>query len=175
MLCGNAITGISVSLGYILKELACVISSPFPRLHRLCINCNCCCSEISNTTETLPGSSRLEACRPLQAEALRLALMPTINQMRYVSPCSTHTFLLILRPSHFLDQRNWNHHNSRHDCTRDSRWCGHRAGGAAADDHRVHDLRVECALMYRRHALGSDGMRRFSAPHPLGSDRYASS
>jgi hypothetical protein len=29
------------------------------------------------------GASRFEACRPLAVEALRLALIPTINQMRY--------------------------------------------------------------------------------------------
>jgi len=30
------------------------------------------------------GASRLEACKPIATEALRLALTPTINQMRYV-------------------------------------------------------------------------------------------
>jgi hypothetical protein len=171
MLCGNAITGISVSLGYVLKELACVISSLFPCLHRPCINC----SENYDDTETLPGASRLEACRTLQAEALRFALMPTINQMRCVSARSTHTFPLILRPSTFPCQCNGHRRNSRHDGARDTRWRRHRAGRAAADDHRVHDLRVECALVYHCHALGSDGMRRFRMPHPLGSYRYASS
>jgi len=61
MLCGNAITGISVSLVYILREL----------------------DENRDKTETLLvfGASRFEACRPLAVEALRLALLPTINQM----------------------------------------------------------------------------------------------
>jgi len=59
MLCGNAITGIFVSLDYILKEL----------------------SEIGNSTEILPGTSLPETYRPLVAEALRRALVPTINQM----------------------------------------------------------------------------------------------
>jgi ABC-type iron transport system FetAB permease component len=30
------------------------------------------------------GASRFEACRPVAREALRLALTPTINQMRFV-------------------------------------------------------------------------------------------
>lgn len=30
------------------------------------------------------GASRFEACRPIAREALRLALTPTINQMRFV-------------------------------------------------------------------------------------------
>jgi len=61
MLCGNAIAGVMVSQSYILKEL----------------------DENRDKTETLLayGASRLEACRPLAVEALRLALMPTINQM----------------------------------------------------------------------------------------------
>jgi len=32
------------------------------------------------------GASRFEACRPIATEALRLALTPTINQMRCASP-----------------------------------------------------------------------------------------
>ncbi|KAI0306206.1 hypothetical protein B0F90DRAFT_1697057 [Multifurca ochricompacta] len=62
MLCGNAIVGVSVALSYILKEL----------------------DENRDKTETLLafGASRFEACRPLAVEALRLSLMPTINQMR---------------------------------------------------------------------------------------------
>ena len=41
-------------------------------------------SENHDKTETLLafGASRFEACRPLAIESLRLALMPTINQMR---------------------------------------------------------------------------------------------
>ena len=42
-------------------------------------------SENRDKTETLLafGASRFEACRPLAVETLRLALLPTINQMRY--------------------------------------------------------------------------------------------
>ena len=41
-------------------------------------------SENRDKTETLLafGASRFEACRPLAIESLRLALTPTINQMR---------------------------------------------------------------------------------------------
>jgi hypothetical protein len=56
------------------------------------------CSEIGNSMEMLPGTSLPGTYHLLAAEALRLALMPTINQMRYVSSYPTHTFWLILRP-----------------------------------------------------------------------------
>jgi len=61
MLCGNAIAGVSVTLSYLLKEL----------------------DENKDKTETYLafGASRFEACRPLAVEALRLSLMPVINQM----------------------------------------------------------------------------------------------
>ncbi|KAH8976575.1 hypothetical protein EDB86DRAFT_2967439 [Lactarius hatsudake] len=61
MLCGNAIAGISVALSYVLKEL----------------------DENRDKTETYLafGASRFEACRPLIVEALRLSLMPVVNQM----------------------------------------------------------------------------------------------
>ena len=67
-----------------------------PRSHRSCIDLTGCYSEIGNSTEMLPGTSLPETYRPLGAEALRRALMPTITKMRYVSPRSTHTFLLLL-------------------------------------------------------------------------------
>jgi len=69
--------------------------------HRPCIDFTGCCSEIGNSTEMLPGTTLPETYRPLEAEALRYALMPTIAKMRCVSPRSTHTFLLILRPLSF--------------------------------------------------------------------------
>ncbi|KAN0132361.1 Uncharacterized protein family (UPF0014) domain containing protein [Lactarius tabidus] len=61
MLCGNAIAGVSVTLSYVLKEL----------------------DENKDKTETYLafGASRFEACRPLAVDALRLSLMPVINQM----------------------------------------------------------------------------------------------
>ncbi|KAI0283511.1 hypothetical protein BC826DRAFT_973737 [Russula brevipes] len=47
------------------------------------------CSENHDKTETLLvfGASRFGACRPLAVEALRLALTPTINRVRWASPC----------------------------------------------------------------------------------------
>ena len=46
------------------------------------------------------GASRFEACKPIARDALRLALTPNINQMRYLhmigSCSSTHTFLSVL-------------------------------------------------------------------------------
>ncbi|KAI9507324.1 hypothetical protein F5148DRAFT_981553 [Russula earlei] len=64
MLCGNAIACIAVSQRHILKEL----------------------DENRDKTETLLafGASRFEACRPLAVEGLRMALMPTINQMSVI-------------------------------------------------------------------------------------------
>jgi len=64
MLCGNAISGIVVSLNYTLKEIQ------------------------DNRDKVLTylafGASRREACRPIAKEALRLALTPTVNQMSVI-------------------------------------------------------------------------------------------
>ena len=40
------------------------------------------------------GASRFEACKPIARDALRLALTPNINQMRYfpLSPIPAHTY-----------------------------------------------------------------------------------
>ena len=81
MLCGNAISGVSVTLGYLLKELECV--------HLFLVQSkklNSFRSENRDKTETYLafGASRFEACRPLAVDALRLSLMPVINQMRCV-------------------------------------------------------------------------------------------
>ncbi|THH17902.1 hypothetical protein EW146_g2992 [Bondarzewia mesenterica] len=61
MLCGSTISGVAVSVDYVLKEL----------------------DENRDKTETYLafGASRMEACKPIAREALRLALTPTINQM----------------------------------------------------------------------------------------------
>ncbi len=58
-------------------------------------------SENRDKTETLLafGASRFEACRPLAVEAIRLAMMPTINAMRYagtVRTCACPLPLLII-------------------------------------------------------------------------------
>jgi len=64
MLCGSTISGIVVSVSYVLKEL----------------------HENRDKVEMYLafGASRFEACRPIATEALRLALTPTINQMSVI-------------------------------------------------------------------------------------------
>ncbi|KAF7972947.1 hypothetical protein HWV62_16512 [Athelia sp. TMB] len=61
MLCGSTISGIVVSVTYVLKEL----------------------HDNRDKVEMYLafGASRFEACKPIATEALRLALTPTINQM----------------------------------------------------------------------------------------------
>ncbi|KAJ8495812.1 hypothetical protein ONZ45_g12682 [Pleurotus djamor] len=61
MLCGNTVSGIVVSTSYLLREF-----------------------DVNRDKVEMYlafGASRSEACRPIVTEALRLALMPTINQM----------------------------------------------------------------------------------------------
>ncbi|RDB29228.1 hypothetical protein Hypma_014890 [Hypsizygus marmoreus] len=61
MLCGSTISGIVVSVSYVLKEL----------------------QENRDKVEMYLafGASRMEACKPVAKEALRMALTPVINQM----------------------------------------------------------------------------------------------
>ena len=53
----------------------------------------CVYSENRDKTETYLafGASRFEACKPIAKSALRLALTPTINQMRSVLPSAVFT------------------------------------------------------------------------------------
>ncbi|OJA08467.1 hypothetical protein AZE42_02834 [Rhizopogon vesiculosus] len=64
MLCGGTISGIVVSVSYVLQEIY----------------------DNRDKVEMYLafGASRLEACRPVAREALRLALTPTINQMSVI-------------------------------------------------------------------------------------------
>jgi len=64
MLCGSTISGVVVSINYVLKEL----------------------HDNRDKVETYLsfGASRMEACRPIATEAVRLALTPTINQMSVI-------------------------------------------------------------------------------------------
>ncbi|KZS92532.1 UPF0014-domain-containing protein [Sistotremastrum niveocremeum HHB9708] len=64
MLCGSTISGIVVAVSSVLREL----------------------HENRDKVETYLafGASRLEACRPIAQEALRLALLPTVNQMSVI-------------------------------------------------------------------------------------------
>ena len=61
MLCGSAIGGAAVAVNHVTREVV----------------------ENRDKLETYlaHGSSRMEACMPMAAEALRVALLPTINQM----------------------------------------------------------------------------------------------
>ncbi|GBE87947.1 UPF0014-domain-containing protein [Sparassis latifolia] len=64
MLCGATISGIVVSVSYVLKEL----------------------SDNRDKVEMYLafGASRFEACKPIATEALRVALTPNINQMSVI-------------------------------------------------------------------------------------------
>ncbi|KAG8996547.1 hypothetical protein FRB94_008218 [Tulasnella sp. JGI-2019a] len=64
MLCGGTISGMVVALSSVLKEVV----------------------ENKDKVETYLafGASRFEACKPIATEALRLALLPTINQMSVI-------------------------------------------------------------------------------------------
>lgn len=64
MLCGGTISGIVVSVSYVLREIY----------------------DNRDKVEMYLafGASRFEACRPVAREALRLALTPTINQMSVI-------------------------------------------------------------------------------------------
>lgn len=64
MLCGGTISGIVVSVSYVLQEIY----------------------DNRDKVEMYLafGASRFEACRPIAREALRLALTPTINQMSVI-------------------------------------------------------------------------------------------
>lgn len=61
MLCGSAIGGAAVAINYVTREVV----------------------ENRDKLETYlaHGSSRMEACMPMAAEALKVSLLPTINQM----------------------------------------------------------------------------------------------
>jgi hypothetical protein len=91
--------------------------------------------------------------------------MPTINQLR----CGT----LFSCPYHGSSspigsppqRHRHNCHSWKYDMC-NAKWLRRRAGGAAADDHNVHDRRIECALLYRRHAFGAEGLHRFRTSHP---------
>ncbi|KAG6837244.1 hypothetical protein H0H93_012639 [Arthromyces matolae] len=68
MLCGNAISAIVITVNFVMKEL----------------------HENRDKVETYLayGASRLEACKPIAREALRMALTPVINQMSVIGMIS---------------------------------------------------------------------------------------
>ncbi|EIW80420.1 hypothetical protein CONPUDRAFT_57521 [Coniophora puteana RWD-64-598 SS2] len=65
MLAGNAISGVVIAVSSVLQQLY--------------------TDRDKVETYLAFGASRFEACTPIARDALRLALMPTISQMRYVS------------------------------------------------------------------------------------------
>jgi hypothetical protein len=83
MLCGNCVAGIVVAVSYILKEFQYVFTLVlvYSLFYIHAINFS---RENRDKVEIYLafGATRLEACRPTAIQALKLALMPTINGMK---------------------------------------------------------------------------------------------
>jgi hypothetical protein len=82
MLCGNCVAGIVVAVTYILKEFQYVhIDSNLFSFIFMQLDFQ---RENRDKVEIYLafGATRLEACRPTAIQALKLALMPTINSMK---------------------------------------------------------------------------------------------
>ena len=83
MLCGTCVAGIVVAVSYILKEFQYV--SQLILVYSLFIF-----TQLNFQRENRDkveiylafGATRLEACRPIAIQALKLALTPTINSMK---------------------------------------------------------------------------------------------
>jgi len=75
MLRGATVSGVVMALSYILKEFQ--------------------ASKDNLEIYFAFGATRVEACRPLAVQALKLALTPAINSMRYALRCS-------FRNAHFM-------------------------------------------------------------------------
>jgi ABC-type iron transport system FetAB permease component len=78
MLSGSAISGMIISISYILTELQYVI----PLLILLAIFTSIRENRDKVEIYLAFGASRMEACRPIAKAALRVALTPVINKMR---------------------------------------------------------------------------------------------
>jgi len=65
MILGNGISAVGIAMNYVQREIA----------------------ENRDKVETYLafGASRFEACKPVGVEALKLALLPTVNQLRFES------------------------------------------------------------------------------------------
>jgi hypothetical protein len=109
MLCGSTISGIVVAVTFVLREL----------------------HDNRDKVEMYLafGASRVEACRPIAQEALRLALLPTLNQMRYVL-----VSLTCRKTSERMNfwQCHRTHIDSRHDDWSAARRITSGTGGKAA-------------------------------------------
>lgn len=95
------------------------------------------------------GASRFEASKQIATEALRLALTPMINQMRYVYPDFRVPGLLLTSAT--PTQRNRHHMHSR-----DDDWCNPRgllrpASRTPPNHHHVHDILRHCAILDPEH------------------------
>ena len=79
MLCGQSVAAIAVAVSYILKE--------FQYVHRgigfVFMQLNFSRENRDKVEVYLAfGATRVEACRPIAVQALKLALTPPINNMR---------------------------------------------------------------------------------------------
>jgi len=128
MLSGNSISAIVVSIDYVLKEFV----------------------ENRDKIEVYLtfGASRLEACRPIAKQALRLALTPMISQMSVIGH----------------DIHPW-----RHDRLHTRRRLGH-TGRATSDGPDVLDFCRRRAFLNRRDRLRSHDRRRPRPPDTYGPD-----
>jgi len=82
------------------------------------------------------GATRMEACRPIVIEALRLALTPPINNMRYAEAAR---FLLFSPLSSTNRQRARHYCNTRDDDRRHPWWFLRPPSSEAPDDYYVYD------------------------------------
>jgi len=107
MLCGSSMSGIVIAVSYVLKEF----------------------QENKDKIETYLafGATRVEACRPIAIQALKLALTPPINSMR-------------------------NHRYPGNDGRNYPRRVFRPPSGQAANNHHVHD-RGQCGTRFSIHNL----------------------
>lgn len=146
MLCGSTISGIVVSVTYVLKELKSV-----NRFNVFFVKADLSMTSFSDNRDKVEtylafGASRLEACKPIATEALRLALTPTINQMRYVSVHFTR-FL----PTDRGTQCARDNCDSRYDDRGHSWRLISRPSSETPDGYHVHDILVYGPSFNRHH------------------------
>ena len=83
MLCGNTISAIVVATNAVLRELECVLRH---FLYSIAVGLFMFSRTKRDNIEVYLafGATRLEACRPIAIEALRIALLPTVNSMSVI-------------------------------------------------------------------------------------------
>jgi hypothetical protein len=88
MLCGQSVSGIVVAVSYILKEFQYVQRDIGSSLFSFKLEFTHFFFEFSRENRDKVeiylafGATRVEACRPIAVQALKLALTPSINNMR---------------------------------------------------------------------------------------------